>query len=226
MRKARSSTADAAAALGTSPVLGLLDEAERRSLAGLGVRATAPRNEDLFRAGDGCHEVLVVLKGDVRLWRATPAGQVLVLRIAGPGEVLGQMSALDEGAHSVSVTTETAVEILRIPAKAFRAALEKNGTAALALASALAERVRSLSEELESMKFSTIGERVLRRLQGKAAGRREIRITHEKLAQEVGSTRENVSRVLEMLRDDGILKLGRGRIEVLDHERLARVSIA
>lgn len=212
--------------LASSPVLGILSDIERRQLAAQGTRTSSKPDQDLFRAGETCTEVLVVLKGDVRLWRATAQGQVLVLRTAGKGEVLGQMSALDDGPHSVSATAEGVVDVLRIPATAFRTALEKNGTAALSLARALAERVRSLSEEIEAMKFSTIGERVLRRLQEKAAGKREIKITHEKLAQEVGATRENVSRVLEMLRDEKILALGRGRIEVLDHERLSRVTIA
>lgn len=225
-KKAPDKTAITPDVLAGSPVLGILSDIERRELAARGSRGTGRKDAELFRAGDPCHEVLVVLKGEVRLWRATAAGQVLVLRTAGPGEVLGQMSALDEGPHSVSATAEGAVDLLRIPAAAFRSALERNGTAALALARALAERVRSLSEEIEAMKFSSIGERVLRRLQAKAAGRREIKITHEKLAQEVGASRENVSRVLEMLRDDGILALGRGRIEILDHERLGRVSIA
>jgi CRP-like cAMP-binding protein len=224
-RRATLVTIDAAAAIAGSPILGILSDAERRALADKGKRASVAKKTDLFHLGDPCHDVLVVLRGEVRLWRATPSGQVLVLRTAPAGEVLGQMSALDEGKHSVNATADEAVELLRIPAAAFRGALEKNGVAALALARALAERVRELSEELEAMKFSTIGERVLRRLQAKAAGRRELKTTHEKLAQEVGSTRENVSRVLEMLRDAGILALGRGRIEILDHERLARVSI-
>lgn len=207
-------------------MLSTLDEAERRALASRGVRARDRAGAELFRAGEACREVLVLLAGHVRLWRSTPSGQVLALRTAGPGELLGQMSALDEGPHSVNATADGPVEVLRLPAAAFRDALEKNGTAALALARVLAQRVRSLSEEVESMKFNSIAERVLRRLQAIAAGRRELRTTHERLAQEVGGSRENVSRVLELLRDEGILKLGRGRIEVLDHARLARVTIA
>lgn len=212
-------------ALAGFPVLAPLAEAERRDLTARGSVVQAAKGRTLFSAGDRCDAVLIVRKGAVRLWRATPAGRVLVLRTAGEGEVLGQMSALDGGTHSVHATAESPVELLRIPAAAFRAALARNGVAALALARVLAARVRALSEELEAMKFATIGERVLRRLQAKARGRREIRLTHEGLAQDVGATRENVSRVLARLRDEGILRLGRGRVEVLDHARLERVSV-
>ena len=56
---------------------------------------------------------------------------------------------------------------------------------------------------------------------GLSRGLREIRTTHQDLAAQVGSNRENVSRVLGLLRDQGLLRLGRGSIEILDHQALA-----
>ena len=96
---------------------------------------------------------------------------------------------------------------------------------AMRLASVLAGRVRALSDQLEAMKFETIGQRVIRWLQTHGAGLREIRTTHQDLAAQVGSNRENVSRVLGLLRDQGLLRLGRGSIEILDHQALARADL-
>jgi CRP-like cAMP-binding protein len=94
------------------------------------------------------------------------------------------------------------------------------GALAIRLAAALAARARDLSDELEAMKFASIGERVLRWLQRRAVARRELRVTHQQLADQIGATRENVSRVLGLLQDRGILELGRGRIQILDRARL------
>lgn len=205
-----------------SPVLGQLSPAGRAALLEGGWPLRVAAGETLFAPGDPCESILVVLRGHVRLARDAPDGQRLVLHVAGPGEILGQMSALEPaGAHSVSAAAEEELELFALPAARFRAALEAEPRAALRLAAALAARVRSLSDELLAMKYRSLSERVLVRLRTLAHGRRELRTTHQALAEAVGATRENVSRVLGALRDAGILRLGRGRIEVLDHDRLA-----
>ena len=213
-------SADVIAALQRSFVFGVIDDEARRALARAGSSCTLAAGTELFRAGDPCEEIGVLLRGRVRLWRLTSEGHVLALRLCGPGEILGQMSALDGGVHSVGATVDEEVELLRIPAAAFRAILRRQVDAAIRLAQALAQRVRELSDELEAMKFSSIGARLLRVLHGLAAGRRELHVTHQALAEQVGATRQNVSRVLGELRDQGVLRLGRGRIEILDHEAL------
>jgi CRP-like cAMP-binding protein len=205
-----------------SPVLGQLSAAGRTELLERGWPLRVAAGETLFALGDPCEAILVVLRGRVRLFRDAPDGQLLALHVAGPGEILGQMSALDPGgAHSISAAAEEELELFALPSARFRAVLEAEPRAALRLAAVLAARVRSLSDELLAMKYRSLSERVLARLRALAQGRRELRITHQMLAEAVGATRENVSRVLGALRDAGILRLGRGRIEVLDHERLA-----
>jgi CRP-like cAMP-binding protein len=208
--------------LARSAIFGVLDADERVALARRGRSRAVPEETELFLEGDACREIQILLSGRVRLWRMTGDGHVLVLRVCEAGEVLGQMSAIDDGSHSISATTEEPCRLLQIPAGAFREQLQQKPSLALRLAAVLAQRVRSLSDELEAMKFASIGERVLGVLAKRAAGRREIRVTHQQLADQVGSTRENVSRVLGLLRDRGVLRLGRGRIEILDHEALER----
>jgi CRP-like cAMP-binding protein len=204
-----------------SPVIGQLSSEGRATLLERGRPRRVAGGSELFGLGERCAEILVILSGRVRLWRDAREGQVLALHGAGPGEILGQMSALDpEGVHSVSATAEEEVELFAISAARFRAGLEAEPRAALRLAAVLADRVRSLSDELLAMKYRPIAGRVLDRLRTLARGRRELRTTHQALAESVGATRENVTRVLGALRDAGVLRLGRGRIEVLDHDRL------
>ncbi|MBN2358738.1 MAG: Crp/Fnr family transcriptional regulator, partial [Deltaproteobacteria bacterium] len=125
--------------------------------------------------------------------------------------------------HSVYATAEEACRLLAIPARCFRELLQRRPEIAVRLAIELARRVRDLSDELEAMKFASIGERVLRRLVELARDRRELRLTHQALAEQVGASRENVSRVLGLLRERRLIELGRGRITILDHPRLAAV---
>ena len=211
--------------LGRSPIFSILGAGELAGLASAGRRGVVQAGVDLFHAGDPGDTIQVILSGAVRIRRLTGDGHVLVLRRCGPGEVLGQMSAIDRSAHSVEATAVLRTEVLTIPARMFRALLEQRPALALRLAAVLAGRVRSLSEDLEAMKFGTIGQRVVRLLSVMAAGRREVRLTHQELADQVGSTRENVSRVLGLLRERGVLRTGRGIIEILDHAGLASDDI-
>jgi len=208
-------------ALARSSVLSALGAADRAELMAAGVERRVRSESDLFRTGDPCPEILVLLSGRVRLWRLTDDGHVLVLRRCGAGEVFGQMAALDDSSHSVHATADEPCRLLAIPARRFRELLQQRPAVALQLAIELARRVRSLSDELEAMKFASIGERVLRRLTELARDRRELRLTHQALADQVGATRENVSRVLGLLRDQGLIDLGRGRIAIVDQARLA-----
>jgi CRP/FNR family transcriptional regulator len=212
---------DPAELLRRSPVLGLLAREEREDLVRAGRVQVIADGTDLFLVGDLTEAIQVLLEGRVRLWRLTADGHVLVLRICQAGEILGQMSALEEeGRHSVNATAVEGCRVLKIPASAFKDLLSRRPELAIRLASVLAQRVRALSDELEAMKFASIGQRVLRWLREHGARMREIRTTHQEIAQQVGATRENVSRVLGLLRDRGILRLGRGSIEILDHGRL------
>ena len=127
-----------------------IPDLEIDGVPGTGEQRFAPDTE-LFRDGDPCDRVQVILAGRVRLWRLTDDGHVLVLRICAAGEALGQMSALEhEGTHSVNATTQDDCRVLAFPPRAFRELLERRPVLALQLAAALAERVRSLSDERRS----------------------------------------------------------------------------
>lgn len=218
-------SAEALRALERSELLGILDEDARRELVEAGRVQTAEKDTVLFFAEDPTRDILVLLHGRVRLWRLTRSGHELVLRVCEPGEVLGQMSAIEGGRHSIGATAAGRARLLRVPAARFRELVAARPELAMRLASVLAGRVRDLSDQLEAMKFETIGQRVVRWLETHGAGRRELRTTHQDLAAQVGSNRENVSRVLGLLRDQGLLRLGRGTIEILNHEALARADL-
>jgi CRP-like cAMP-binding protein len=177
----------------------------------------------LFSEGDRTDSILTIVHGAVRLFRTSKKGQMLGLRTLSVGSVLGQMSALDDGRHSVSAIAEDSVEVLSVPRLRYVQALKRHPEAALALARILADVVRRLSDELEAMKFASAEARLLFRLFERATGRREIWVTHATLAIEVGATRENVSRLLGKLEKQRIIKLWRGRIEVLDHRALEKL---
>jgi CRP-like cAMP-binding protein len=105
-------------------------------------------------------------------------------------------------------------ELLVVPADAMAAALRRNPDAAIAAIGHLAGVIGELSAEIEALRQHGLVSRVRHRLAQIGAGRREIAITHEQLAGEIGGTRANVSRALARLESDGVIKRRRGRIEL------------
>jgi CRP/FNR family cyclic AMP-dependent transcriptional regulator len=212
--------------LDDSPLFWVLSSHERRELIASAILRTFNPEQGIFLRGHRTDRIFVVERGKVRLSRTTPGGQEKFLRSVGRGYVLGQMSALDGSAHSVSAEALDQVVALSIPRIRYVAALEQHPKAAIALAGILANIVRKLSDELEAMKYASLESRLVAKLCERARGRREIRpITHAELADEAGGTRENVSRILGQLRNKGLLVLGRGWIEIRSHAGLEALLV-
>ncbi len=148
-------SAEALRALERSALLSILDQGARQELVEAGHVQTAEKDTVLFFAGDPTQDVLVLLHGQVRLWRLTRSGHELVLRVCEPGEVLGQMSAIEAGCHSIGATATGRSRLLRLPAARLRELVAARPELAMRLASVLAGRVRALSDQLEAMKFET-----------------------------------------------------------------------
>jgi CRP-like cAMP-binding protein len=119
-------------------------------------------------------------------------------------------------AHSADLVGGEKSAVMLIPAAALRAVIQANPDVVLGALAQLGETISKLSDELEEMRYLELDERLSRVIARRAHGLREIRTTHEELAQQVGATRENVSRALKRLERRRAIACHRGRIEVLD----------
>jgi CRP-like cAMP-binding protein len=199
-----------------SPVFSALSDEALVQIIQQSLRRVAAAETLLFSEGEPCQEILLILRGKVRLWRQSKPGQLMILHRCSEGDILGQMSVLTNAPHSVNATTDEECELWRVQASVFRELLIKSPEALLRLAIILSERVRDLSSELEELKFLSVQERVGRKLKALGKGRRELKLTHESLAQEIGASRENVSRALATFTEQGAIALRRGTIVLLD----------
>jgi len=102
----------------------------------------------------------------------------------------------------------------RLPASAVAGVLRRHPEAALAAIGYLAATIGELSAEIEALRRHGLIERIRHRLRQLGQGRREIAITHARLAEEVGGTRANVSRALARLEREGVLRRRRGKLEL------------
>jgi CRP/FNR family cyclic AMP-dependent transcriptional regulator len=214
--------------------LGALSHAEREDLAGRGRLRSFPAGAQLFRAGAGSDTVVVVLAGRVKVGSPAAPGREAVLAFRGPGDLLGELSALDGRPRSATVSALEPVEALVVEARAFRAFLQERPRLALLLLELLSRRLRDADRKrVEFAAHDAVG-RVAARLVELArdhgqAGDGGVEITlplsQDELAGWTGSSREAVAKALHTLRSLGWVRTGRRRITVLDLDALRRRSV-
>lgn len=175
--------------------------------------------------GQSPDNVMVLRAGQVKVVTATPNGREVVLGIRGPGELVGELSALDARPRSASVVALEDVECLVLSHTAFHAFLSAHPTASMALLSMLARRLRDADAKRAGFAaLSTLG-RVAERLL-ELADRFgvehdgdvliELRLSQEELAGWTGASLESVGRALATMRSVGWIETRRREIRIRD----------
>ena len=194
-------------------------------LLGVGVAVVHGPDMPVFREGDASHAVYVVVRGAVRIEVGTPTGDRLVLAMKGPGELVGELGALDGRPRSASAVTVGKVELRQISVAEFLDALERDGPLAVQLLRLLSAELRASDDRTANRRSADVATRVARCLceladrfgeHNARAASVELQLTQDDLAGWVGATREATARALRRFRDDGCVRTGRGRLTVVD----------
>lgn len=206
----------------------LADEERAALLEGATQRRYEP-GAFLFHEGDPPGWLAVLLSGHAKVMSAGSNGTETVLSVLGPGELVGELSAVDGSPRSASVCALEPVEASLVTPEAFERFLTRHPAATLALLRLLARRLRAADRlQIEFGTTDALG-RVARRLLelverhgvDDAAGVRiDLPIRQEDLAGWVGASRESVAKSLRSLRERGIVTTARRCIVVCDLDAL------
>lgn len=207
----------------------------RAPLLARGDRRRLRRGSTLFVEGDASDRVFLLLRGRAKIFTTDQSGREAVLAIRGPGDLLGELSAVDGGARSASAAALEPVELLSIPGAAFRSALADEPGLAHVLLTVVVARLRDSDRKRAEFGGADATRRVARRIlelatrYGEAQADGTVAVTlplsQEDLAAWTGSSREAVSRAVGDLRRAGLVETGRRTVSVLDAAGLRRRSI-
>lgn len=207
----------------TYPALAGLPAAFSGALDALDAIAVAAGSV-LFREGSACRGFPLLLDGVIRVAKEAPGGRGIVLYRVRPGEsCVITSSCLLGGApyHAVGVA-ESALRLVVLPDGLFERLLDAHPPFRRFVFALFAERLAELMQLVEEVAFRRLDARLAELLLARTAhGTQALRATHQQLADELGSVREIVTRLLNQFADEGLVALGRERIEVLDRARLA-----
>ena len=117
-----------------------LSDVEAEDLRSVGRPRRYGAGVTLFHQGDDAGPVIVLLSGRVKVVSLTSAGREVIVAVRGPGDLLGELSAIDDEPRAATVITLEPVEALLVAGSAFAAFLERRPRAALVMLRMLAAR--------------------------------------------------------------------------------------
>ncbi len=202
-------------------------------LAWLEARSRArsfPRGSPIYLPAESAESVLLLASGRVKICNITAEGKQAILAFIEPGELFGELSVLhddvrDEYAEAVEKST-----IVLIPGEHFRELMERHASVSVGVTKLIGLRRRRIERRLKYLLFRSNRERLVHLLLELAEtyGRKtndglllDIKLSHQDLANVIGSTRETVTVTLGELQAEGRLVLGRRRIVLTDVNQLA-----
>jgi len=225
----RQAVIDKQSVLASHPLFGQLAAEERdRLVTYMRLARFVPRTV-LFRKGDPGSNMMVVLRGRVKICTHSEEGKELVFNIINPGEVFGEIALLDGADRTADAVSLDETELLVLERRDFVPFLSKHPEACLRLLSVLCQRLRQTSELLEEALFLEGPSRLARRLVhlaltfGKptAHGTRiDMRLSQQQLGNMVGMSRESMNKQLGQWRREGLIRLDDGYITIPDLDAL------
>lgn len=195
----------------------LIDEFKRVSFF-----VSIPAGRQIFAEGDSVEALAILISGSVRVYKVGETGREITLYRFGLGEscILTANAVLSRQSFSAIAVVEHTSEAVMIPADIFRQWVQKYDLWRDFVFTLLSQRLSVVMEIIDEVVFRRMDVRVATFLLERSGADEVIRSTHQEIAAELGSSREVISRILENLARKDIIRLGRGSIEILDHERL------
>lgn len=192
--------------------------------------AVYPKGSLLFVEGEQPRGVFIVCSGRVKLTTSSTEGKTLIVKIAEPGEVLGASATILGRAYEVSAQTLEPAQVNFVRREDFMTFLTQFPEACMHTAQQLSEKYHSAQREIRSLGLSqTTGEKLARLLldwcarngEETAKGMRiTILLTHEEIAQMIGTTRETVTRLLSEFKRKKIIDVKGSNVFVQQRAQL------
>lgn len=214
------------------PVFRGLERVQQAEVARLARPARVARGGYIYRAGDSSARLYVVHEGRVRISRPSASGHEQVLRILGPGDVVGEAAFLGGGRPETDAVAVEDSRMCVFDHARLEDLVRRYPDVAVRMLRTLSERLVSTERVLAAVTSADVRTRVAAYLLDSQVVRRHAsRVTvalpaaKKDIASYLGTTPESFSRALAALAADGVIAPPKGReVEILDGRRLEELS--
>lgn len=200
------------------------------------VQRTVPRNGWLFHEGDGPHDAFVIDTGLLKLFKTTFDGSQAMLALRGPGEIVGELGAIDGQPRMLSAVAAVESQVTVIPGDRLVGLIRDRPEFAMTMLTNQAILLRQTARHILALASGDALALVARRLlqlvddpaYGAARSERagttviDMPLSQQDVAAWAGVSLRSAAAVLKQLRDDSIVSTSRLQLEVHDRDELKR----
>ena len=212
-----------------SDIFSKVDPQDLADLLDIGTLRRYEKGQFIFRAGDPGKNVYFLRTGRVKIYQLSTLGRQVILWFCFPGEIFGLAEVAHGGGRVVNAQTCEGADVLCIAHQRFNAYLETHTAAASVIMQVLSCRLRVLGDMLVNLIDDNVDTRITKLIlrlsacYGTPVGDEvhlNMRMTHQEIADMVGTTRQTVTKVLSQLRHGGLLSIENHRICIQSRELL------
>jgi CRP/FNR family transcriptional regulator len=184
-----------------------LSPAGRRAVARICIPRTLGKREMLFLEGDKGHSMYLMAQGAVQVFRTSPDGKEVVIKVVRAGELFGEVILFEQDRFPASACALTAAEVFLLPKRQFDTLLEDESFRREFIAMLLAKQ-RYLSEQIFRLSALDVEERFFRFIRDQYGEREDysIDVTKREVAAAIDALPETLSRLLLKLKDEGTIQ--------------------
>jgi len=202
-----------------------LNNDELGELADLSIERSFMSNEFIFWDGDAPEWFYTVAEGKVKVLKHSSLGKEFIIAFFGPGEMFGEVAVFENKPYPASAQVVAETKVVGIKREDFLSFLANRPQVALRIINVLGGRLRDAQGRLRDL----AGERVEQRLASlllmlSSKLGLTLPFTRQEIADMVGTTTETAIRVMSHLKDRGIIRSVRGKVIILDEEKLRLLS--
>lgn len=203
-------------ALRTIPLFANVDDHDLARIAAASTVRTYPKNSIIITEGDVSNSLYVILSGEVKVFVSDADGRTNIINRLGPGDYFGELSLIDERPRSASIETLSKCQLSILSRQYFVSYLEANPRVAIRMLEGMGQRLRLTTDHAKDLALMDVFGRIANVLLKSAADEdgRLITppLTQQDIADQVGASREMVSRILKDLRAGDYISLEGKRI--------------
>jgi len=186
-----------------------------------------PRGRVFYQPDDISEVLFLIRQGRVQLYRISPEGKKLVIATLGSGAVFGEMALLGQQMHNTFAEALEDCQIVVMSRTDLERLILAKPIVGLRMLEITGRRLSEAEERLDDMAFKGIPARLASLLLRLAADRGVdviTGLTHQDLAETIGTYRETATQVLNDMKAEGLIQIGRKRIDILDPARLQALA--
>ncbi|MFP8879409.1 MAG: Crp/Fnr family transcriptional regulator [Myxococcota bacterium] len=204
---------DAVRALRAIPLFSGVGDADLESLSSLVIERRFLKHKTIVEEGAPGDYMYIICDGRVKVTKLSGDGREKILELLDDGDFFGEMSLLDDAPRSASVAALSDVRVLALARNDFLELMNRSTQLAFAVVQELTRRLRQIDEQASSLSFQRVKDRtkgLLVRMAKSEAGDPKRRLTqaltHQQLADMIGTSRETVTRAIKGLKQRGWLE--------------------